>query len=141
MSTIITTSQAPDAKPIGLSRTLTDDWVSLIEVPRYEVPTQSFAGGTDVVPGVAEIISPMLVANITPSTTGKISIRIYRESVDAYFILANELPIPTHDLIAIPLNGQFVYTGDILEVKANANNVITITISYTLGQAEEDDVV
>lgn len=137
---IIQTSQAPDAKPIGLSTTITTDWTSIIEVPSYEVPQQSFGGGTDIVPGVGEIISPMLVSNKTTSTA-TISIRIYRLSSDTYFNLVNELPIPTYDILPIPLNGQFVYSGDIIEVRGSANDSLDITMSYTIGQAEEDDVV
>ncbi len=137
---IIPTSQAPDAKPIGLSRTLTTDWVSIVEVPSFEVPQQSFGGGVDVVPGVAEIISPMLVSNKT-ETTATISIRIYREETETYFIIVNQLPIPTFDIVPIPLNGQFIYSGDIIEVQGSANDSIDITMSYTIGQAEEDDVV
>ena len=137
---IIPTSQAPDAKPIGLSRTLTTTWTSIIEVPSFEVPQQSFGGGVDVVPGVAEIISPMLVSNKT-ETTATISIRIYRIQTESYFTVVNELPIPTFDLIPIPLNGQFIYSGDIVEVQSSLNDSIDITMSYTIGQAEENDVV
>lgn len=138
---IIETSQAPDAKPVGLSKTLETTWITLIEVPSYEVPQQSFGGGTDIVPGVAEIISPMLVCNKSNASTEQISIRIYRADTDTTFIIANEMPIPQNDIMAIPLNGQFIYTGDILEAKASDIDVLDITMSYTVGQAEEDDVV
>ena len=136
---IITTSQAPDAKPVGMSRTLTSDWQTVIEVPSFEVPRESFGGGTDVVPGVAEIISPMLICNTT-GLTETISIRIFRDSSNTNFLIANELPVPSNDILPIPLNGQFVYTGDLLEVKASSNNAVDITLSYTVGQAEENDV-
>jgi hypothetical protein len=46
-----------------------------------------------------------------------------------------------NDLITIPLNGQFIYTGDTLEAKTNIDDAIDITISYTVGEAEQDDVV
>jgi hypothetical protein len=39
------------------------------------------------------------------------------------------------------LNGQFLNTGDILEAEASVNNAIHATLSFTLGQSEEDDVV
>lgn len=137
---IIQTSQAPDAKPVAVSKSLTDEWDAIIEVPSYEVPEESFGGGTMIVPGVAEIISPMIVTNKT-SDTSFVSIRIYRYSVDADFFIANELPISGSDVTPIPLNGQFILTGDRLEVKSSANNDLDITISYTIGQAEQDDVV
>lgn len=138
---IIETSQAPDAKPIGLSRTLGITWQTLIEVPSYKVPQQSFGGGTDVVPGVAEIISPLLVCNKSNVSTEEISIRVYRADTETTFMLTNQLPIPRNDMIAIPLNGQFIYTGDILEALASDTNVLDVTMSYTVGQAEEDDIV
>jgi len=57
---IIQTEQAPDAKPVGVSKTLDINWQKLIEVPAYEVPEQTFGGTTIIAPGVAEIISPLL---------------------------------------------------------------------------------
>jgi hypothetical protein len=144
---IITTSQAPDAKPIAFSGTLSDDWISIITVPSYEVPQQSFGGGVDVVPGVGEIISPLLVSNFS-AATALISIRVYRENqadvgnnTGTYFFVMKDVPIPTNDMIPIPLNGQFIFRGDTLDVKASVNSAIDVTISYTLGQAEQDDVI
>lgn len=139
MTTIIT-SQAPDAKPIAVSRELSDQWDIIIEVPSFEVPEESFGGGRVIVPGVAEIISPLIVSNIT-DTTSKLSIRIYRQATESFFIVANEIQVPGRDIIAIPLNGQFILTGDRLEVKALLLNQLNITLSFTIGQAEQDDVV
>jgi hypothetical protein len=136
---IIQTSQAPDAKPIGLSKKLSTEWETVVEVPSFEVPQQSFGGGTNIVPGVAEIISPMLICNLTASTE-TVSIKIFRNSANSEFFIVNELPIPSNDILPIPLNGQFIYTGDLLMVTASSNNAIDITMSYTIGQAEEDDV-
>lgn len=136
---IITTSQAPDAKPVGLSVTLTDTWETIIDVPSFEVPELVFGGDTVVVPGVAEIISPMIITNIDVNTV-EVSVRIYRASANATFIIANELPVPAFDVLPLPLNGQFIYTGDTVDVKASVNGAANITISYTIGQAEQDDV-
>lgn len=138
--TIIQTSQAPDARPIGISKTLSDSWDTIIEVPNYEVPEQTFGGGTVIVPGVAEIISPMIVCNKT-SDTENISIRIYRETEETEFLIANELRIPAGETMFFPLNGQFIYAGDLLQVLGSNGSVIDITLSYTVGQAEQDDVV
>lgn len=137
---IIVTSQAPDAKPVGVSRALTTDWQIIVSAPRYEVPQQTFGGGTDIVPGVAEIITPLLISNFSVDTA-LVSIRVFREDANSYFTIANEFPVPSNDMLPIPLNGQFIYSGDTLEVQASTNNAIDITISYTVGQAEEDDVV
>jgi hypothetical protein len=137
---VINTSQAPDAKPVGFSATLDSDWTTIIEVPSYEVPEETFGGTEVVVPGVAEIISPMFLCN-TIENTVSFDLRIFRASANTYFTLAKNLPIFPDDVFFIPLNGQFIFTGDILEAKSNTANAIDVTISYTLGQAEQDDVV
>lgn len=137
---IITTSQAPDAKPIGKSASLTTNWTTIIEVPSYEVPEETFGSGTQIVPGVAEIISPLIVTNKT-STTETFSIRVFRDSELTYFTIIDSLPVSPNDAIFFPLNGQFIFAGDLLEILASADNSLDITISYTIGQAEEDDVV
>lgn len=138
--TIITTSQAPDAKPIGVSKTLTTAWQTIVEVPSYEVPEESFGGGTNVVPGVAEIISPLIVCNKT-NLTRTFSIRIFRNEANTNFSIASQIPVPAYDSLFFPLNGQFIYTGDKLEINSNTDGEIDITLSYTVGQAEQDDVV
>jgi len=136
---IIVTSQAPDAKPIGLSYSIPDDWDPLITVPSYEIPELVFGGDTVIVPGVGEIISPMLLSNKTASTE-TVSVRVFRSDANTYFNLVNELPVPSNDVLALPFNGQFIYTGDVVEVKASTNDALDLTISYTVGQAETDDV-
>lgn len=140
MVTIIQTSQAPDAKPIGISKTLSTGWQQIIDVPSYEVPEESFGGGTIVVPGVAEIISPLIVCN-KGSGTRNFSVRIFREESNTYFSVASQVPVPAYDSLFFPLNGQFIFTGDTLEVTANTETDLDITLSYTVGQAEQDDVV
>jgi hypothetical protein len=136
---IIPTSQAPDAKPVAKNLTLTVDWQNLVSVPKYEVPELVFGGDTVNVLGVGEIISPLIIANRT-ITTERVSVRVFREEANNYFFLANELAIPAYDVLAFPLNGQFFYPGDTLEVRCSANNAFDVTLSYTIGQAEEDDV-
>jgi hypothetical protein len=137
--TTIVTSQAPDAKPIGKSMSLTTLWTPLITVPNYQIPDESFGGLSIVVPGVAEIISPLLVCNKS-AATAKISVRIFRIEDSSIFTVANSLPIGINDILTLPLNGQFIYAGDVLEVQADINDALDVTISYTLGQAEQDDV-
>jgi hypothetical protein len=137
---IITTSQAPDAKPIGKSASLTTNWSTIIEVPSYEVPEETFGSGTQIVPGVAEIISPLIITNKS-SSIETFSVRVFRDSDSTYYTIINALPVPPNDAVFFPLNGQFIFTGDLLEILASADNSLDITISYTIGQAEEDDVV
>lgn len=140
MTETIITSAAPDAKPVAVSVTATTSWVTIITVPQYQVPSSGYFGSGDaVVPGVAEIITPLMCANIG-TTTASISARIVRDG-GTTALLANALPVPPNDALALPLNGQFLMTDDVLQIKASANNAIDVTISYTVGQAEQDDVL
>lgn len=138
--TKLITSQAPDAKPIGVTKSISNaDWTTLIEVPEYEIPEETFGGGTITVPGVAEIISPLLITNTT-SSSATVDIRIYRYIDTTNYLIASELPIPAYDVLPMPLNGQFIASGDKLEVISSTASGINVTISYTVGQAEQDDV-
>lgn len=135
----ITTSQAPDAKPVYVNKVLSVNWQELIRVPNYEVPELVFGGSTTVEPGVGEVISPLILCNKT-ANTAYVDLQVYRYvENDTYYMLRN-LPVPAYDTIPIPINGQFFKTGDILEARADKNLHIDATLSFTLGQAEEDDV-
>ncbi len=136
----IQTSQAPDAKPVTSTLVLTTNWQVVVNVPNYEVPELVFGGSTTVEPGVAEIISPFIACNTT-AATALLDIQIYRFDLNVTFWLVRNLPIPAYDTIPIPLNGQFLKSGDILEVKSDTDFAIHSVLSFTLGQSEEDDVV
>ena len=137
--TTIVTSQAPDAKPVARSFTLTTNWQTMIEVPNYEVPELVFGGSTTIEPGVGEVISPLVLCNFTANTVA-VDVRTYRYvENDTYWIIRN-LQIPAYDTIPLPLNGQFFKSGDLLEIKADVNLAVDATLSFTLGQSEEDDV-
>lgn len=148
MAVTIITSQAPDAKPVGVSKNLDVVWQALVTVPQYEVPEQIFGGTTFIVPGAAEIITPLLVCN-TSAVLANISVRVLRKVADEtdedpavfdYFTLINGLLVQPNDLVTIPLNGQVFVTGEQLEAIANASESLTVHISYTVGQPEQDDV-
>ena len=57
------------------------------------------------------------------------------------FNFATNFPVEPRDAAIIPLNGQFLMTGDRLEVRSDTNGALQATISYTEGQSEEDDLV
>lgn len=135
----IATSQAPDAKPVAKSFTLTTNWLPMIEVPNYEVPELVFGGSTTTEPGVGEVISPLILCNITANTVA-VDVEVHREDINAEFYLVRNLQIPGYETIPLPLNGQFFKSGDLLNLKADTNLAIHATLSFTLGQAEEDDV-
>ncbi len=144
--TTITTSQAPDAKPVAINKVVFTNWQVLIEVPQYEVPELVFGGSTTVEPGVGEVISPLILCNTTANTVN-IDVRTHRENdgqgsyINAEFYILRSMPVPGFQTTAIPLNGQFLKSGDTLEIKASADLAVHSTLSFTLGQSEEDDVV
>jgi len=233
--TRITTDQAPSAKPVSISVNVTDQWQTIIDAPDYDVPVVGFGTTRRIAPGVSEISSPLMVANIIGATSN-ISVRIVKsdryiidaqdetnynnvssngtfsggvghaindtitldngatllvdaissgavtqftiqtvgsrvardgngesvltqvissgtgedftltarennyDTTDGIFLLANTYPVELRDTMIIPLNGQFLLTGDRLQIKATANNQLVATISYTEGQSEEDDI-
>jgi hypothetical protein len=138
--TTISTSQAPDAKPVAVNKSLSVNWQELVNVPNYEVPELVFGGSTTVEPGVGEIISPLICCNTT-ANTATVDVQVFRFDLTQTFWIIRNLQVPGYETIPIPLNGQFLKSGDILEAKSDANNAIDVTMSFTLGQSEEDDVV
>lgn len=136
----VVTSQAPDAKPVAVNLELDTQGQVIFEVPEYEVPELVFGGSTVVEPGVGEIISPLIVCNVTANTV-TVDVEVYRYVENRYFSLIKNMPVPGYETIPIPLNGQFLKTGDWLEARCSSNNAIHSTLSFTLGQSEEDDVV
>ena len=137
--TTIVTSQAPDAKPVAKNLVLSTNSQTIIEVPQYEVPELVFGGSTTVEPGVGEVISPLVLCNTTANTV-TVDVQVYRYDTNLTYFLLRQLPVPGFDTIPIPLNGQFLKSGDTLEAKASADLAIHSTLSFTLGQSEEDDV-
>lgn len=138
--TTIQTSQAPDAKPVAINKVVSTNWQVLADVPNYEVPELVFGGSTTVEPGVGEIISPLILCNTTNSTV-LIDVRMHREDLNAEFYVLRQLPVPGYQTIPIPLNGQFLKSGDTLEILADTDLAVHATLSFTQGQSEEDDVV
>lgn len=137
----IVTSQAPDAKPVAVNKVVTTNWQVLADVPQYEVPELVFGGSTTVEPGVGEIISPLILCNTT-NATATIDVQIHRDGdVNAEFYVLRNMPIGAYQTTAIPLNGQFLGSGDTLEIKSDTDLAVHATISFTQGQAEENDVV
>ena len=137
--TVIVTTQAPDAFPVGKNLELSTNFQEIITVPKFEVPELVFGGSTTIEPGIGEVISPLIICNKTANTV-TLDVRIYRFFENITFNLIRNMPIPAYDTIPIPVNGQFFLSGDVLEAKASENLALDATLSFTLGQAEEYDV-
>ena len=119
---------------------MTTNWQVLVDVPQYEVPELVFGGSTTVEPGVGEIISPLILCNTTNATV-TIDVRTHRDNVNQEFYILRNMPVAAYQTTAIPLNGQFLASGDTLEIKSDTDLAVHSTISFTQGQAEENDVV
>lgn len=139
MAQIIVTDQAPAAKPISNSMEVRDFWQTLLEAPQYEVPVVGIGSARRLAPGLVEIASPLIVTCVTDQPS-VLSVRILRGDFSEAW-LVRQLDILPNDMTVVPLNGTMLLTGDRLQVKANANNLVDATISATVGQAEEDDVL
>ena len=134
---VIVTEQAPSAKPISVVTTLSDTYQNIITVDSYEVPVTGFAAETRVAPGVVEITSPLTVSNTTTESES-FDVQIIRDN--STFTIANGVRVEPNELVYIPLNGQFLKspTDDKLQVRASTGGTLTVLISFTQGQAEED---
>ncbi len=140
MPEVIETDQAPAARPVGVSRRLfeEDQAYTLVEPPKYNVPITGFAGGRRDADAVAEITSPLILANVTNFDDVEVSVWIERPGVNSY--VAWRWQVPTRDALRIQLQGQFLTTGDRLMVEADRGGAIEATLSYTVGEREEQDV-
>jgi hypothetical protein len=137
--TVIVTSQAPDAFPVGFNAVLTTEYDEVISVPQFKVPELVFGGSETIEPGIGEVISPLILCNTTGNTV-TVDVNIYRYATSLTFDLIKNMPIPAYDTIPIPINGQFFASGDLLQARCSANLAVTATLSYTIGQSEEYDV-
>ena len=135
----INTSYAPEAKPVGINLSLTTVAQAIITVPDYQVPSELFGTNLVIVEGVAEIQSALVLSNKS-ATARKVTTTIYRASSNTSFSVGSEILVPEYDVIALPLQGQFLLTGDELRASCTANNAIDATISYTVGRAEQNDI-
>ena len=61
-------------------------------------------------------------------------------STDGHFYIGRDIRIEAEDTLIFPVNGQFLLTRDKLQIRANIDDYIHATVSYTEGQAEEDDI-
>lgn len=142
---LIVTSQAPVAKQKGVTLALTTTEAIMAEAPGYTVPLLGFNSGTRTARGVIEFSSPLLVTNVT-TVPATFTARIIRITPAGTFVIANALTVEPNDTVIFPINGQFLLretnqiAGDYLDIKASANASLVATVSFTEGQAEEDDV-
>ena len=137
MARTITALQAPSAKPIGVSEILTTSFVSIVDAPDYDIPDVRFGGGREIVPGVIEIASPLMLVNTTQNGEITASVKIVRDD-GTESIVISEFKVPTNDILSVPVQGQFLVSGDQLQVKASETDAINATMSVTEGQAETE---
>lgn len=91
---------------------------------------------------VSALPEPLEQASTEGGGTG-FSITVNEDNLSnivGHYYLSKEIPIRTQDTLVFPMNGQFLNTGDRLQIRAGDNDVLHATVSYTQGQAEEDDV-
>lgn len=138
MATTITTNQAPAAKPLAQSITATTNWVTMLEAPEYDIPVVSLGSDRRIAPALVEIASPV-IACCRAAQSVVLDVRIQRADNSEAF-LARGVQVVPGETTFIPLNGTMLTTGDRLQAKADLADEADLTISATVGQAEEDDV-
>lgn len=134
----ITTDFAPSAKPIGVSIEVIDEWTKLAEAPEYDILETGFASARKIARGVLEVSSPLLLANTT-ETNATTDVRIVRND-GSTAVIVQGFPIAGEDTLLVPLQGQFLVSGDYVECKTTLASGVFATLSYTEGQSEDDDV-
>jgi hypothetical protein len=130
--TIIETEQAPSSKPRSASAILTTDWLTMVDVPQYNVPLVGFGSSRRLAPGVAEPSAPVMFVN-TSSATQKIDVRIIRN----YRPVAQGLDETTWT--GTYTSGQGYVVGDHIYMNAVPRNFDRITT--TLPEPESIDLV
>ena len=127
------------AKPLAESIRVGDTWSTLLEAPAYDIPVIGLNADRRVAPALIEIASPLIVS-CTSQPDAILDVRIQRSN-NQEVTLVRDVQILSGTPTFIPLNGTMLLSGDKLQVKANLANELDVTISATVGQAEEDDVV
>jgi hypothetical protein len=95
---------------------------------------------------VGERVQAVPEALLQLSTTGSgtgFSLTVAENNLsttDGHFFLGRYLRVEAEDTLIYPVNGQFLLTRDKLQIRANIDDYIHATVSYTEGQAEEDDI-
>lgn len=104
------------------------------------VPVLNIDGIIQEFDGAIVVINPEDNDVIINALISAINDTIENPVLSEVFILAENIPVEPRDTLIFPVNGQFLLTGDRLQVRSSTDNSIMITLSYTEGQAEEDDV-
>ena len=136
---LITTANPPEARPMGVSSALTTSKVAVVTVDNYSVPSNSWSSQTVTVPGVVEITSPAILCNKSSSTV-TVNLFIYRTSNSTEYAVAYQIPVPANDTLAVPIQGQCLKTGDELRAQASVAASIDLSLSYTIGIEEQNDL-
>lgn len=136
MARIITTNP-PVGKPKVISGVCSTSWVTILDVDDYEVQrTVAGAVSTVIVPGVAEIVSPIMVCNKSASLFW-VSVQVIRADGPTVQIV-HQQDVAAEDTFLVPLNGQFFFTGDVVQIRSSGGGVLDYTWSWTQGEAETD---
>lgn len=124
----------PNAKPERSTQAISTSWQPLIETPFYYVPGSGFAMGYELQHGAAELSSPVLVTN---KTSGEAVFDLRFVELDGTeHIVTHETPVQPDDTTLVPLNGQFILSGERLEIRSNVDEGLIANVSYTVGEIE-----
>jgi hypothetical protein len=78
-----------------------------------------------------------MLVNTTQNGEITASVKIVRDDGDETLIISN-FKVPIDDILSVPVQGQFLVSGDQLQVMASESDSIHATMSVTEGQAETE---
>lgn len=151
----ILTAQPAVARPVRIHlRAVPGSWTTLIAAPDFSVPDPQQAwpaafrdpedANRRIQPGQVLFLAPLMIFNSDPNTSQTIEIRTILEE-DGTVIDQAAITIPRRETYTHPIPGQRLLkldpttaTGDALQVRASAPDLLHITGAAARGAIEED---
>lgn len=109
-----------------------DDWVEMVEVPRYFIPQNGPVPARFV--NASAIMTGLTVTNLYSGSIA-VSARIKGQDSQYYYIL-NNATVPPNDFLIISFDRQVMLSGEKLEVVANGGSAVA-HFTYIVNQREE----
>jgi hypothetical protein len=109
-----------------------DDWVQIVEVPRYFIPQNGPVPSRFV--NTAAIMTGLTVTNLE-DTSITVSARIKGQN-GSYYSVVNAAPVPPNDFLIISFDRQIMVSGEKFEVLSEGGTG-TAHFTYIVNQREE----
>lgn len=137
MITIVT--PRPPLNLFEVSRAqISDSWVTLYDVPRYQVPA---SGPTPA----RFVLATAIITGLAISNPGEVTIDVSIQAIDANGnarLIANEIAVFPNDFATVGVDRQVLLSGEKLQLKTkNSTQTAVVHMSFILNQREEYEVI